>query len=180
MKMVVLFGMGLLFLATVWLRTVYAADVPKPGQLAPDFALQDQSGKIQKLSDFRGKWLVLYFYPKDDTPHCTTEACQFRDDIFQIRALGAEVVGVSVDDADSHAEFAKKHGLPFPLLADKRGELAGRYGSISDYVVVKFAKRNTFIIDPDGRIAKVYESVDAAKNPRQVIADLTVLQVRRR
>jgi len=171
-----LLGLSLLLLAVIWVRTSHAADVPQPGQLAPDFSLPDQSGKLQKLTDFRGKWLVLYFYPKDDTPHCTTEACQFRDDIFKIRALGAEVVGVSVDDTDSHAEFAKKHGLPFPLLADKHGLLAARYGSITDLLVVKFAKRNTFIIDPQGRIAKVYLSVDAAQNPIQVISDLTALQ----
>lgn len=176
MKMLILLGLGLSLLTVIWMRASHAADVPQPGQPAPDFALSDQSGKLQKLADYRGKWLVLYFYPKDDTPHCTTEACQFRDDIFKIRALGAEVVGVSVDDADSHAEFARKHGLPFPLLADKGGVVAARYGSITDLLVVKFAKRNTFIIDPQGMIAKVYLSVDAARNPVQVVSDLAVLQ----
>ena len=179
MKIMMFIGL-LVLLMSVWIRSAVAADVPQPGQLAPEFALLDQSGKLQKLSSFRGKWLVLYFYPKDDTPHCTTEACQFRDDIYKIHALGAEVMGVSVDDSDSHAEFAKKHGLPFPLLADKQGEVAAKYGSITDYLVIKFAKRNTFIIDPQGKIAKVYVSVDATKNPQQVVTDLVVLQAAHR
>jgi thioredoxin-dependent peroxiredoxin len=176
MKMLILLGMILSLLTIIWMRASHAAEVPSVGQPAPDFALTDQFGKVQKLSDFHGKWLVLYFYPKDDTPHCTTEACQFRDDIFKIRALGAEVVGVSVDDQDSHAEFAAKHGLPFPLLADKGGLVADRYGSITDLLVIKFAKRNTFIIDPLGKIAKSYVSVDAARNPAQVVVDLAALQ----
>ncbi|WP_369802378.1 peroxiredoxin [Sulfuriferula sp. AH1] len=129
MKMIILLGLGLALLTVMWSRMGQAAEVPQVGQLAPDFALPDQSGKLQKLADFRGKWLVLYFYPKDETPHCTTEACQFRDDIFKIRALGAEVIGVSVDNTESHAEFARKHGLPFPLLADRNGLVAARYGS---------------------------------------------------
>lgn len=176
MKIFILLVLGLALSTVIWSRIGHAADVPEVGQPAPAFALPDQNGKIQKLADFRGKWLVLYFYPKDETPHCTTEACQFRDDIFKIRALDAEVVGVSVDNTESHAEFASKHGLPFPLLADKNGLVAARYGSITDLLVVKFAKRNTFIIDPAGKIAKIYQSVDAARHPAQVIADLTALR----
>lgn len=176
MKMIILLGLGFVLVAVIWSRMGQAAEVPQVGQLAPDFALQDQSGKLQKLADFRGKWLVLYFYPKDQTPHCTTEACQFRDDIFKIRALGAAVVGVSVDNAESHAEFARKYGLPFPLLADKNGTVAARYGSITDLLVIKFAKRNTFIIDPQGKVAKVYESVNAARHATQVVTDLEALQ----
>lgn len=175
MKMMIWIGLGLM-LALTLVNAARAADAPQPGQVAPDFALDDQSGKVQHLSDYRNKWLVLYFYPKDDSPYCTTEACQFRDDIAQIQALGAEVVGISVDDQDSHAEFAKKHHLPFPLLADKNGLVAAKYGSINNWLVIKFAKRNTFIINPAGRIAKIYISVDAAKNPQQVVADLKTLK----
>lgn len=163
-------------LGLIWLRNGLAAEVPTVGQPAPDFALIDQDGQWHKLSDFHGKWLVMYFYPKDDSPHCTTEACLYRDDISKIHALGAGVVGVSVDDRDSHAEFAKKHHLPFPLLADKDGIVAARYGSVLNLVLVKLAKRNTFIIDPSGRIEKVYLSVNAATNPAQVVSDLAVLQ----
>lgn len=167
-------------LGLIWLRNGLAAEVPTVGQPAPDFALIDQDGQWHKLSDFHGKWLVMYFYPKDDSPHCTTEACQYRDDISKIHALGAGVVGVSVDDRDSHAEFAKKHHLPFPLLADKDGIVAARYGSVLNLVLVKLAKRNTFIIDPSGRIEKVYLSVNAATNPAQVVSDLAVLQAAHR
>jgi peroxiredoxin Q/BCP len=130
------------------------------------------------LSDYRGQWVVLYFYPKDDTPHCTTEACQFRDDAFQLHQLGAVVLGVSVDDTDSHAEFAKKHHLAFPLLADRGGVVADSYGSITNLLVIKFAKRNTFIIDPSGKIAKVYVSVDAQQHAKSVLQDLTALSAK--
>lgn len=159
----------------IWINVSKAADLPSVGQVAPDFALQDQSGQTQKLSSYRGKWVVLYFYPKDDTPHCTTEACQFRDDIVQIHALGAEVLGVSVDDTDSHAAFASKHSLSFPLLADKGGVVAAQYGSISDFLLIKFAKRNTFIINPQGQIAKVYTAVEAKNHAQIVVHDLTAL-----
>ncbi len=175
MKILLILSGLILLLGMVWMRSSQAADLPKVGQAAPDFALTDQAGKLQKLSDYRGKWVVLYFYPKDDTPHCTTEACQFRDDIFQIRQLGAEVLGVSVDDADSHAEFAKKHHLSFPLLADKGGVVAASYGSIINLLLIKFAKRNTFIIDPQGKVAKVYVAVDAQQHAQAVLKDLTVL-----
>jgi peroxiredoxin Q/BCP len=130
------------------------------------------------LSDYRGQWVVLYFYPKDDTPHCTTEACQFRDDAFQLHQLGAVVLGVSVDDTDSHAEFAKKHHLAFPLLADRGGVVADSYGSITNLLVIKFAKRNTFIINPTGKIAKVYVSVDAQQHAKSVLQDLTALSAK--
>ena len=127
------------------------ADTPKVGQQAPDFRLLDQNGKTHTLTDFRGKWLVLYFYPKDDTPGCTEQACKFRDDLHKLTALGAQVVGVSVDDTASHTEFAKKYNLPFPLLADNKAETAARYDSLTNLGIIKFAKRNTFLIDPQIR-----------------------------
>ncbi len=178
MKLLIIIGFMLAF-SLVFLRNGLAAPVPAVGQSAPAFTLIDQDGLWHKLSDYHGKWLVMYFYPKDDSPHCTTEACQYRDDISKIHALGAGVVGISVDDRDSHAEFAKKHHLPFPLLADKDGIVAARYGSVLDLMLLKFAKRNTFIIDPQGKIAKVYLSVDAATNPAQVVSELAALQAAR-
>lgn len=162
-------------LTFILVRASHAGDTPQPGQAAPDFKLPDQQGKYHALADYRGKWLVLYFYPKDDTPGCTKQACAFRDDISKLRELGAEVVGVSVDDTASHAEFAKKYSLPFPLLADQQGATAERYGSLTKLFALKFAKRNTFLIDPQGKVAKVYLSAEAGRNSEQVIADLTAL-----
>lgn len=155
------------------------AAVPDVGQAAPDFELPDQQGKLRRLQDWRGKWLVLYFYPKNDTPGCTEEACTFRDDWLQLQALGAEVVGISVDSSASHAAFAQKYKLPFPLLADEKGEVAARYGTLSDWVVFKYARRYTFVIDPQGRMAKAYRSVDTAKHSAEIVADLKQLQQRR-
>jgi len=154
------------------LTTPARAEVPAPGTVAPAFSLPDQNGASRRLAEWRGKWVVLYFYPKDDTPGCTTEACSFRDDISLLTALGAQVVGVSVDDTVSHKVFAEKYQLPFPLLSDATAGVARQYGALSDWVVVKMAKRYTFIIDPAGRIAKVYLTVDAARHSKEVAADL--------
>lgn len=148
------------------------AQTPSEGTPAPDFSLRDQQGNVRKLADFRGKWLVLYFYPKDDTPGCTTEACSFRDGQALISALGAQVVGVSIDDSSSHSAFAEKHKLPFPLLADADGIVAARYGALSDWKVFKFAKRQTFLIDPKGVVRKAYLDVDPDTHAAQVLADL--------
>lgn len=146
------------------------------GQAAPDFELPDQDGKTRKLADWRGTWLVLYFYPKNDTPGCTTEACNFRDDWLILQELGAAVVGVSVDTSAAHAAFAQKYKLPFPLLADAQGEVAARYGALSDWWLFKFAKRQTFIIDPQGRIARIYRSVDSDKHSAEIVAGLRQLR----
>ena len=159
----------------LWQRTASAAGVPKVGEAAPGFSLLDQGGKTHSLAEFRDKWLVLYFYPKDDTPGCTEQACTFRDDWHKLASMGAAVVGVSVDDVASHAAFANKFSLPFPLLADTKGEIAARYGSIYNLGLVKFARRNTFLIDPEGRIARVYLSADTSRNSQQVIDDLRQL-----
>ena len=153
-----------------------AAAVPAVGTQAPEFSLPDQHGKLRQLADWRGQWLVLYFYPKDDTPGCTTEACNFRDDWQQLSALGAQVVGISIDTSASHKAFAEKYHLPFPLLADVKAEAALRYGAISDWKLFKFAKRYTFLIDPQGRIAHTYLSVNAASHSAEVLADLKRLK----
>jgi peroxiredoxin Q/BCP len=152
------------------------AEVPATGTAAPGFSLPDQNGAPRRLAEWRGRWVVLYFYPKDDTPGCTTEACSFRDDISLITALGAQVVGISVDDTASHKAFAEKHRLPFPLLSDATAEVAKQYGALSDWLVMKVAKRYTFIVDPAGRIAKVYLSVDPSRHSQEIVADLKQLQ----
>lgn len=142
------------------------------GSPAPDFKLPDAQGQVRQLADWHGQWLVLYFYPKDDTPGCTREACYFRDDIQKLAVLGAQVVGVSVDTVSSHAEFAKKHHLPFPLLADTTGQVAAAYGALFDLVVFKAARRMTFIIDPQGKIAQVYSQVDPEGHSQMIADDL--------
>lgn len=160
--------------------TAAQAALPGVGQAAPDFELPDQQGQLRRLASWRGKWLVLYFYPKNDTPGCTEEACTFRDDWLQLSDLGAEVVGISVDSMASHQAFTQKYKLPFPLLADTQGDVAQRYGAISDWKLFKFAKRYTFLIDPQGRIAKVYRSVDTSRHSAEIVADLRALQQARR
>jgi thioredoxin-dependent peroxiredoxin len=176
MKWLVLLGMlGALALWFVG-RLSSAGEVPQPGQAAPDFSLPDQHGQVRSLKDFSGKWLVLYFYPKDDTPGCTQEACAFRDDLQQITKLGAQVVGISVDDTGSHARFAKKYHLPFPLLADKTTTVAASYGALNDWVLLKFARRYTFLIDPHGNIDKVYTKVETSRHSKQIIDDLRALR----
>ncbi|MGH8728626.1 MAG: peroxiredoxin [Burkholderiales bacterium] len=177
MKWLLLAGL-LCTLLVAWRSFARADDTPAVGDAAPPFRLNDQHGKSRSLEDFKGKWLALYFYPKDDTPGCTEQACKFRDDLHQLTAMGAEVVGISVDDSASHADFAKKHSLPFALLADENGEVARRYGSLMNLGVIKFAKRNTFLIDPQGRIAKVYLKASTSRNSAEVIADLRRLALK--
>ncbi|MDH2916953.1 MAG: peroxiredoxin [Gallionella sp.] len=171
MKWLILFGL-IAAVALLVSQMARAGELPKVGEAAPDFNLSDQDGKPHQLKDFAGKWLVLYFYPKDDTPGCTQEACAFRDDLSKLTRLGAQVAGISVDDGASHAEFAKKYHLPFPLLADKSTEVAARYGALMDLGVFKYAKRYTFLIDPQGKIAKVYQKVETSKHSTEIIEDL--------
>ena len=157
----------------LWRMTAHAnRNLPKAGDAAPDFKLPDQTGKLRDSAEFRGKWLVLYFYPRDDTPGCTEQAARYRDAMRDIEALGATVCGVSVDDGESHAAFARKYNLPFALLADRHGEVARRFGSLRDFGFLKFAKRNTFLIDPQGKVAKVYLGVNPSRDTADVTTDL--------
>jgi peroxiredoxin Q/BCP len=157
----------------LWRVSAFAnRNLPKANSLAPDFALPDQNRKLRASAEFRGRWLVLYFYPRDDTPGCTEQAASFRDAMSEFEALGATVCGVSVDRSESHAEFARSYNLPFILLADKGGAVAARYGSLRNFGFMKFAKRNTFLIDPRGRVARVYLGADPARNARTVADDL--------
>jgi peroxiredoxin Q/BCP len=172
MKWIAIMAVLVVFAALLLMRTARAGELPKVGKPAPDFNLPDQQGKQHRLADYRGKWLVLYFYPKDDTPGCTKEACAFRDDLNQLTELGAQVVGVSVDDSESHAAFAKKYNLPFPLLADKTTATAARYGALMDMGFMKLARRYTFLIDPQGNIGKVYLTVETSQHSKEIIEDL--------
>ncbi len=161
----------------IW-RYASRINLPEPGSTAPDFKLPDQHGKIHTLQDFSGRWLTLYFYPKDDTPGCTKQACGFRDNFLKLAEMGVAVIGVSVDSTGSHANFAKKYNLQFPLLADSNAEIAKRYHSLINLGIFKFARRNTFLINPQGKIAKVYFSASAAGNSTEIVADLKKLQTR--
>lgn len=148
---------------------------------AADFKLQDQTGATHQLSDYAGKWIVLYFYPKDDTPGCTTEACNFRDARDSIAAIGgAEVIGISRDSVRKHANFAKKHDLNFTLLSDPDAVVIKAYNSWGERKlfgrVFLGILRNTYIIDPNGQIVKEYIGVDPAKHAAEIIKDLTKLQ----
>ncbi len=142
------------------------------GEPAPEFELSDQNGQLHSLEDYRNQWVVLYFYPKDGTPGCTTEACEFRDNIFAFKKINAQILGVSLDDIASHQKFAENHGLPFPLLADAEGKAADAYGVRTKMFGMTVAKRQTFLIDPDGKLAKHYEKVKPATHSAEVLADL--------
>lgn len=164
-------------LAAFSLAAPVRAGSPAVGSPAPDFRLQDQNGKWHTLAAQKGKWVVLYFYPKDNTPGCTTQACEFRDNIFAFRDAGAVILGVSVDDVKSHAEFAREHSLPFTILADSTKEVARNYGVLYKAMgVMEVARRDTFIIDPQGRIAKHYEKVDPKGHSQFVLAELKALK----
>ena len=149
---------------------------PAAGTSAPDFSLATGDGSQVSLRDYRGKWVVLYFYPKDFTSGCTTEAKNFQRDLTKYEQAGAVVLGISVDTAQSHKEFCTKEGLNFKLLADPEAKVSSEYGSVMDYKGSKLAARNTFIINPKGEIAKVYSGVKPADHSEQVLKDLAELK----
>ncbi|MGD9842055.1 MAG: peroxiredoxin [Steroidobacteraceae bacterium] len=164
-------------MALLFLNLAQAADAPAVGSAAPDFKLQDQTGKTHTLGEYKGKWLTLYFYPKDNSPGCTTQACEFRDNIFAFRDVGAVIVGVSLDDEASHKKFAEEHGLPFTLLADTTKTTAKAYGVLTKMMgVLEVAQRDTFLIDPNGKIAKHYVRVNPEGHSKIVLADIKALQ----
>ena len=164
-----------LLLSTLISFPTIAGETPAVGEPAPGFRLQDQNGEWHELQDYRGTWLAVYFYPKDQTPGCTTEACNFRDNIFAFKAIGAEVVGISLDDVESHKEFSDKYKLPFVILADEGGATADAYGVLRDYKLIKIASRQSFLVNPEGVIAKHYEDVDPDTHTQEVLADLETM-----
>lgn len=169
------FGASVLVVA---MTATAAKDLTTPaiGKAAPPFKLQDQNGAWHELKQYQGKWVVLYFYPKDDTPGCTTEACEFRDNVFAFRQAGAVVLGVSVDNVESHKKFAEKHSVPFPLLADVEKSAAKSYGVLYKAMgIMELARRETFIIDRQGNVARHYSGVTAKGHSDAVLADLKSL-----
>ena len=154
----------------------HAASVPQPGAAAPNFTLPSQDGNKISLDQFRGKWVVLYFYPKDMTSGCTIEAHNFQRDQQKYQERNAMVLGVSVDSVDSHQKFCTKEGLNFKLLSDSDHKVTEEYGSLTNLGLLKFASRHTFIINPEGKIAKVYTDVNPNQHSEEVLAELAVLQ----
>ncbi len=151
-------------------------DMPKVGDPAPDFTLVSNEGTEVTLSDLRGQWVVLYFYPKDFTSGCTIQARRFQEDMPQYDELGATILGVSVDDAETHAEFCEKEGLRFKLLADIGGDVSEEYGSARGAGPAKISARNTFVIDPEGTVAAVFVGVNPNKNSEEVLAAIRAAQ----
>lgn len=149
--------------------------MPQVGQTAPAFTLPSQDGTNISLKDFQGKWVVLYFYPKDNTPGCTIEAHNFQRDMSQYEKAGAVVVGVSVDSTDSHKDFCAKQGLTFKLLADTNKEVVKEYGSLRSMAGMQIAARNTFLIDPQGKIVKVWTGVKPQEHSAEVLAELATV-----
>ena len=148
------------------------AEVRKGGRVALLADLRDPRGVHHKMEDYRGRWVVLYFYPKADTPGCTRQSCKFRDDWQQFQSMGVVLVGVSADSQAANAAFALKFHLPFPLLSDVGGAFARQYGAWMNLGITGFPRRYTYIIDPDGRIAKVYTDVSVSEHSAEVIQDL--------
>jgi thioredoxin-dependent peroxiredoxin len=169
--------LGLLLGVTLLAGMVaWAATMPTVGSKAPDFTLSSQEGKQVSLHDFKGKWVVLYFYPKDMTPGCTIEAHNFQRDQAQYDKLNAAVVGVSADTVDSHVQFCTKENLTFKLLADPEHGVIEKYGSLTQMRGMSIAARNTFLVDPKGTIRKVYTMVNPNPHSQEVLTELGELQ----
>ena len=156
--------------------TASAASTPPVGSMAPEFTLPSQEGMPVSLKDYRGKWVVLYFYPRDFTSGCTIEAHNFQRDQPQYQQKGVVVLGVSVDSADSHQQFCTKEGLNFKLLADTDHRVSSAYGSLTNLGLMKFASRHTFIINPEGKIVKVFTEVNPNQHSAEVLSALAELQ----
>jgi peroxiredoxin Q/BCP len=177
-KIPLLFILAVAVVATVAIATVHAADptMPSVGQVAPTFTLPSQDGSQISLDSFRGKWVVLYFYPKDMTPGCTIEAHNFQRDQAKFDAADAVILGVSLDTPDSHKQFCTKEGLTFRLLADPEHKVVDAYGSLGSFATFKIANRNTFLIDPQGKIVKEWIKVDPSHHSEEVLAAIAELK----
>ncbi len=145
-------------------------------QAAPDFTLSDTQNIAHSLTDYQGKWLILFFYPKDNTPHCTKEACSFRDDYSQFGDLNAQIIGINTNNNQSHLGFTEKHQLPFTLLSDPQGKVSALYGALFKLGPLKYSKRHSFLIDPKGILVKIYRDVKAESHTQELLQDLNTLQ----
>jgi thioredoxin-dependent peroxiredoxin len=166
-----------IFAVMVRFSALRAGDkAPAVGTLAPDFTLNSQEGKPVSLHDFKGKWVVLYFYPKDFTSGCTVEAHNFQRDLGQYEQKNAAIVGISMQDENSHQKFCAKEGLSFKLLADSQHDVSTRYDSVMNLGIAKLSSRHTFLIDPQGKVERVWLDVKPDKHSEEVLAALTELQ----
>jgi peroxiredoxin Q/BCP len=166
-----------IFAVMVRFSALRAGDkAPAVGTLAPDFTLNSQEGKPVSLHDFKGKWVVLYFYPKDFTSGCTVEAHNFQRDLAQYEQKNAAIVGISMQDENSHQKFCAKEGLSFKLLADSQHDVSTRYDSVMNLGIAKLSSRHTFLIDPQGKVERVWLDVKPDKHSEEVLAALTELQ----
>jgi thioredoxin-dependent peroxiredoxin len=172
--MIVLALVGAAVALVAWSRAGRTAP-PGVGETAPDFSAPSQDGSSVSLKDFRGHWLVLYFYPKDGTSGCTIEAHNFQRDLAKYEQANAVVIGVSVDSTGSHQEFCAKQGLEFKLIADTDKKISREYGSLMNLVVTKMASRNTFLIDPQGKIAQEWIGVEPGRHSSDVLMALAKL-----
>ena len=143
---------------------------------APSFSLLDHTQQKHNLSDYQGQWVILFFYPKDNTPGCTVAACNFRDNYSSITAMNTQILGINTDDEESHVRFVNKQQLPFPLLIDKQGEVSKLYGALFKLGPIKLCKRHSFVIDPQGNVAKIYRKITPSQHSQQVLSDLKELQ----
>ena len=177
MRKPLLFILAAAVVAAATMATVRAADqtMPSVGQVAPTFTLPSQDGSQISLDSFHGKWVVLYFYPKDMTPGCTIEAHNFQRDQAKFDAANAVILGVSLDTPDSHKQFCTKEGLTFRLLADPEHKVVDAYGSLGSFATFKIANRNTFLIDPQGKIVKEWIKVDPSHHSEEVLAAIAEL-----
>lgn len=170
------FAIAVLFAGALITHAASDGTLPEVGKPAPEFSLKSNEGKQVSLKDYRGKWVVLYFYPKDFTSGCTLQARNFQRDLALYEKANAVILGVSVDSAESHKSFCEKEGLSFKLLADTETKVSEAYGSLRDYNGNKLSARNTFIIDPQGKIAKVFLGVKPAGHSDEALAALAELQ----
>ncbi|MFZ0580483.1 MAG: peroxiredoxin [Candidatus Acidiferrales bacterium] len=175
-RSVVLAALAVVLAAGIYGTLGASEKAPAVGTAAPDFTLNSQEGKPVNLHDYRGKWVVLYFYPKDFTSGCTEEAHNFQRDLTQYEQKNAVILGVSVDSTENHQKFCTKEGLNFKLLADTDHKVSAEYGSIMNLAVKKLSARHTFLLNPEGVIVKEYMDVDPAKHSQEVLAALTKLQ----
>jgi peroxiredoxin Q/BCP len=171
--LVAVVALAVLFAAS---RFMFAKPLPAQGSAAPEFSLSSEDGNQVSLKDYRGKWVVLYFYPKDFTTGCTIEAHNFQRDQAEYARRNAVILGVSVDSAESHKNFCAKEGLNFKLLADTQHQVSKEYGSLMNFGVAQISARNTFLIDPQGKIARAFSSVNPARHSAEMLAAIDQLE----